>query len=66
MKVSEKKQGIQDSIANMKSSPITKSQSIDDNEAELTITYEASSIVYFIYLSSGCTAPLDLVIEHII
>ena len=26
MKVSEKKQGIQDSIVNMKSSPITKSQ----------------------------------------
>ena len=61
MKVSEKKKGIQDSIANMKSSPITKSQT------KMTMNYynvEFMKLADFICLSSGCTTPLDLVIEH--
>ena len=46
-----KKHRIQDSIANMKNSPITKSQTKITLKLKLPAIYE--NIVYFIYLSSA-------------
>ena len=49
MKVSEKKQGIQDSIAYMKSRPITKSQT------KMTMNYDN---VGFMKLAALCTSSI--------